>query len=111
MASNTTPRESMTLERLADGVPTKQEQQIQELQDDLAAEKDARREERFLFIVVSVILLNVVFFTVIPTLTGPLGLVVLELLVLVPLARRMGMDEVVRIINSVITRMAGKAGD
>jgi hypothetical protein len=111
MAVKFPPTGPMTIERLAESTPTKQEQQIQELQDDLAAERDARREERFVFVVVSVILLNVVFFSVIPTLTGPLGLVVLELLILVPLARRMGLDEVVRIINAVITRMAGKAAE
>ena len=101
----------MTLGRLAERVPTKQEQQIQELQNDLAEEKDARLEERFAFIVVGVILLDVVFFSVIPTLAGPLALVVLELLILIPLARRMGKDEVARIITAVITRMAGKSGE
>ena len=56
-------------------------------------------------------LLNVVFFAVMPTFGGPLALLVLELLVLIPLARRMGMQEIAAVLNSVITRLAGKASD
>ena len=91
-------------------IPTKQEQQIQELQDDLAAEKDARQEDRFFFLIAVVILFDIVFFTLMPTFGGPLALLVLQLLILIPLARRMGMEEVASILNGVITRLAGKAG-
>lgn len=90
--------------------PSKQEQQIQELQEDLTAEKDARKEDRFFFIIVVVILFDIVFFTLMPTFGGPLALLVLQLLILIPLARRMGMEEIAGILNGVITRLAGKAG-
>jgi hypothetical protein len=69
---------------------TKQEEQISELQEQLAQEKDARMEDRFVFIVAVVILLDVVFFTVMPSFGGPLALLILQLLVLIPLAKRMG---------------------
>ena len=95
---------------LAVSQPTKQEQQIQELQNDLAAEKDARQEDRFFFIIIVVILFDIVFFTLMPTFGGPLALLVLQLLILIPLARRMGMEEIAGILNGVITRLAGKAG-
>ena len=104
------PSSKRSFRELSTPVPTKQEQQIQELQDELTAEKDARREDRFIFIVVSVILLDIVFFTLMPTFGGPLALLVLELLVLIPLARRMGMEEIATIINGVMNRLAGKAG-
>lgn len=105
------PREPITLESLAEDVPSKQEQQIQELQEALTSERDARREDRFVFIVVTVILLDVVFFTLMPTFGGPLALVVLQLLILIPLARRMGMEEIAKLLSNVITRMAGKTSE
>lgn len=103
-------RAKKSFEGLATDPPTKQEQQIQELQEELTAEQDARKEDRFFFILTCVILLNIVFFTLMPTFGGPLALLVLELLILIPLARRMGMEEIAEIANGVITRLAGKAG-
>lgn len=105
--ANPQPLKSMS--GLAVAQPTKQEQQIQELQEDLAAEKDARREDQFVFIMASVILFDIVFFTLMPTSAGPISIVVLQLLVLLPLARKMGMDEIATILNGVITRLAGKS--
>jgi hypothetical protein len=99
-----------TLDGLKSSNPTKQEQQIQELQDELATEKDARQEDRFFFLIVVVILFDIVFFTLMPTFGGPLALLVLQLLILIPLARRMGMEEIASILNGVINRLAGKAG-
>jgi hypothetical protein len=106
-SGNPQPLKSMS--GLAVSQPTKQEQQIQELQDDLAAERDARREDQFVFIMASVILFDIVFFTSMPTSAGPISIVVLQLLVLLPLARKMGMDEIATILNGVIARLAGKS--
>ena len=91
--------------------PTRHDQVIQELQEALTEERDARKEDRFVFIVAVVILLDIVFFTVMPSFGGPLALLILQLLVLIPLARRMGMEEVAQLISRVIGRMAGKVGN
>lgn len=91
--------------------PSKQDQQIEELQEQLERERDGRNEDRFVGIVCLVLLLDVVFFSVMPTFGGPLALLVLELLILIPLARRMGMQEVAQILDRVLQRMAGKTGD
>ncbi|MCY4306167.1 MAG: hypothetical protein OXC62_15535 [Aestuariivita sp.] len=90
---------------------TSQDQSIQELEKELTAEKDARREERFFCIVICIIFFDVVCFTVMPNFGGPFAILVLELLILIPLARRMGMEEIAEILNSVITRLAGKGKD
>jgi hypothetical protein len=90
---------------------TLRDEQLSALQEELAAERDARREDRFIFIVALVILFNVVFFTVMPNFGGPLALLGLELLILIPLAKRMGMQEIAAMLDRVIHRMAGKAGD
>ena len=105
-----TPGEKIGFGELG-AAPTKTDQQIEELQERLAHERDARREDRFVFIAVTVLLLDIVFFSVMPTFGGPLALLVLELLILIPLAKRMGMEEIAQILSSVIHRMAGKASD
>jgi hypothetical protein len=91
--------------------PTLRDEQINALQESLAAERDARREDRFIFIVAFVILFDVAFFTVMPNFGGPLALLILELLILIPLARRMGMEEIAALIDRVLHRMAGKVDD
>jgi hypothetical protein len=87
----------------------KRDEQIDELQQQLTAEKDARREDRFVFIVVVVVLLDIVFFSVMPTFGGPIALLILQVLILVPLARRMGMEEVAQLLSRVLDRMADKS--
>lgn len=89
--------------------PSLIEQQLAKLQKKLEYEKDARKEDQFFFVVVCVILLNVVFFSVMPTFGGPLALLLLQLLILIPLARKMGMEEIATILSRVIDRIAGKS--
>lgn len=92
--------------------PTQRDRQIEELQQSLADEQDARREERFVFIVIGVLLLDVVFFTVMPSFGGPIALLVLQLLILVPLARRMGMQEIAELMDRVVSRVIpGRNGE
>lgn len=91
--------------------PDPRDEQIAELQERLTAEKDARNEERFIFIAVTVILFNVVFFSVMPSFGGPIALLILELLVLIPLASRLGMEEVKQILSRALDRVASKAQD
>ncbi|MEP7173722.1 MAG: hypothetical protein ABI705_09570 [Aestuariivirga sp.] len=90
---------------------SKQDKLIQELQERLTKEEDARKEDRFIAIVCLVLLLDVVFFSVMPSFGGPLALLVLELLILIPLAQRMGMQEIAKILSRVLHRMAGKTSD
>lgn len=89
--------------------PTKKDEQIDELQKDLAYERDARKEERFIFIVLFIIVFDIMLFTVMPTSGGPIAIVVLEILMLIPLAKRMGMEEVAKMLSRMLDRVAGKA--
>lgn len=82
--------------------------QISTLQEQLNYEKDARREERFIYIVLLIVLFDVVFFTVMPNFSGPLVLGILELLIVFPIARRLGMEEICEIVQSVIHRIADR---
>jgi hypothetical protein len=89
--------------------PTVKDNQIENLQKKLDYERDARREERFVYIVVMVILLDVVFFSIMPSFGGPIALLILELLILIPLAKRMGMEEIATILDRVLNRVAGNS--
>ena len=89
----------------------KSDEQLAQLQNDLQFEKDARHEERFVFIVICVMLLDVVFFSVMPSFAGPLALVILQLVVLIPLARRMGMEEISQMLSSVLNRAIDKGNN
>ncbi|MBS0498361.1 MAG: hypothetical protein JSR51_12025 [Proteobacteria bacterium] len=89
--------------------PTIKDDQIANLQKKLDYERDARLEERFIFIVILVILLDIVFFSIMPSFGGPLALLILELLILIPLAKRMGMEEIASILDRVLNNVAGNS--
>jgi hypothetical protein len=91
---------------LAQEEVSQKDKQIQLLQDSLENEKDKRKEERFIFICVVILLLNVVFFSVLDNFTGPIALIILELLVLIPLARTMGVEEAAKLMSRVIERIS-----
>lgn len=65
------------IDKLLADLPDTRDEQIAELQKKLDGERDARQEERFAFIVLLVLLLDVVFFSVLDTLAGPIALLVL----------------------------------
>ena len=88
---------------------TERDIQIAELQSALTEEKDARREDRFIFIMVCIILLDAMLFTVMDNWIAPIVLVALEFVVLIPLARRLGVEEAVRILSRFLDRLAASA--
>ena len=84
---------------------------LKALQDELTAERKMRLEERFVGIVCLVIILDVVFFSVMPSFGGPIALLIFELLILIPLARRMGMKEIAKMLDGVLERLTLQARD
>lgn len=103
--------ETKKFQAIVDPEISRKDDQIAELQDQLSYERDARKEDRFAFILGLILLLNVVFFSIMPSFGGPLALLILELLVLIPLARRMGMEEVATILSRVLHRMSGRGDE
>ena len=79
-----------------------------ELSQKIAALKDARNEERLIFIMLIIILLDVVFFTTIPTWTGPLALTLIQGFVLFILAKKMGMEDTCALIDKLLNRTIEK---
>ena len=85
--------------------PKAPDRKIVELEKALSDEINARKEERFIFAVVSILLLDVVFFSVLDGWGGPIALVVVELLLLVLVARRMGVEAVSEFLDGVLGRI------
>lgn len=72
------------------------------LETQLQAERDARSEERFVWIVVVTILVDVLWFRNAANALLPLVVLILELIVLLVLARRMGIDDVVQLVDRIL---------
>ena len=95
-------REMRELESLLKHETTKRDEQIQQLEQLLSEEKDSRKQERFLGILGVLILLNVIFLTPMRTWGGPVYILILEVIALVLLARRMGLQEASQIIDRIL---------
>lgn len=91
---------------LVDQEVSLKDKQIEILQTQLEDERDKRKEDRFIFIFIIIILLDVVFFSVQENFAGPIALVLLELLILIPLARKLGVEEAAQIMDRIIGRIA-----
>lgn len=91
---------------------TKKDAEIDRLSNQLAEEKDARKEERFGWIVALVTVLNVVILGEMESLFAPIVIFVLELLALLVLARRSGIEYIELLISRAIgavTRHIGRS--
>ena len=76
------------------------------LEDALEKEKDGRKEERFIWILVTTILLNVCFFMSMQSFTVPLIIGLLQLVGFVLVARKLGMEEVVQLFDRMLSTIA-----
>lgn len=80
---------------------------VAQLERNLEAERNARNEERFGWIVTFVIGFDVFAFYLMSTWTGPLVIGIFELLGLTVLAQRLGIDEVLPLLDK-LTSLATK---
>ena len=83
---------------------------LDQLQKKLESEKGARSEERFVWIMVTVILVDVLWFRNAQNPTIPIVVLVLELVLLLVLAKRMGVPELMLIFERIINRIGQPGG-
>lgn len=69
------------------------------LADELQYEKDARREERFMFIAALIIVIDAFFFMHMQTWSAPIVIGLVELVLLTVYARHCGINEVVQLLD------------
>ena len=84
------------------------DQVVNFLQSALEKEREERKEDRFIFILVSVVLLDVVLFSAMPNFGGPIALLILQLFIVIMLARRLGLREAHRLLAGFLDRLAGR---
>jgi len=82
--------------------PDAKDEQIASLEESLVKEKDARSEERFLFVLAIVILIDLMIFPSMQTWGAPVAILVLQVLLVVPLARRCGVEEAARLVDRLL---------
>lgn len=79
---------------------------LDNLANELEAERDARKEERFIMILGFIVLADALIFSNMETWTGPLVIGVIELVGLAVLARKWGVQEVAQFLAMFFQRMA-----
>lgn len=104
------PEDEELIAAIFSDTPTDKDRQIEELQEEIVREKDARNEDRFFFIAVCVLLFNIMIFNSMSNTSAPIAILILELLILVPLAQRLGMQEIATRLDRALHRMSGQGG-
>lgn len=79
---------------------------IQQLENQLEAERDHRREDRFLAVVIVMILLDLLLLNSSQAISVPLIVLVLELLFLIVVAKRLGVEQIAGILDRLLNRFA-----
>ncbi|MDT8894218.1 hypothetical protein RSO41_06080 [Halomonas sp. I1] len=83
-------------------------QAVEDLSERLQAEQDARKEERFLFVLIGLTLLNLHTFTSATTWTTPIVIGLLQLIGLAIYARRCGVEELEKLVDKFLSAMPGR---
>ncbi|GEM_PF-3044281 len=81
---------------------TPKDRQINELQEDLAAEQKARKVDVFLFILVGTIVLDIHVFSSMQSWAGPVSILALEVLLLLVLAERFDISIVEQAVDKAL---------
>ena len=70
--------------------------------------EDARKEERFYSILILVILLDVVLFDAVEGTLVPVVIMVLELILLIPVAKRLGLEGIAELLSILVRRITAE---
>lgn len=94
-------------DEIVDGGPPsdKRDEKIAELEGKLEATRDERNEERFIWILVLMIVFNAGVFPHMQNFGGPTGILVIELILLVVLGRRLGVDDIKMITDKILDKL------
>lgn len=76
--------------------------QLEELQSEVQVLKDAKNEERFLFGLCVAVLLNVIFFSHMDGWGGPLSILLLELVIMMMMARKLGVEDITEMLDKYL---------
>ena len=103
------PKNAHLLLDNSDG-PSKKDELIDALQASLNEERDARKEERFVWLVIVVLMFDAFTFPSMATWTGPFVIGLIQILLAIVLGRRWQMDEIWTITTKIVDKLDGKIG-
>ncbi len=84
------------------GDATKKDAQIADLQAEIQQLENGNNEDRFVFGLIILILLDVIFFSHTDGWGAPLAILILELIVIMMMAKRLGVEEITNILDKYI---------
>jgi hypothetical protein len=88
--------------------PSKKDELIESLQTALQHEIDARREERWIWLVAIIVVFNALVFAQMNTWTGPLMIGLIEIIALIAVGRRWQMDHIWTLTEKLVDKWDGK---
>lgn len=80
------------------------------LQEEVVRLKDARLEERFIWIVICTVLVDVLWFRSVSNPALPIVVMILELIILMILAKRMQIEDVQALMERIVYGMGKQGG-
>lgn len=90
--------------------PTRKDELIQSLQSQLDDERDRRKEERFIWLVIVILMFDAFTFPAMQTWTGPIIIGLIQLIIVIVLGRRWQMDEIWTLTTKLIDKWDGRLG-
>lgn len=94
MNQENAPNNKSDFSRLKAQTPDKKDEEIATLQDAIVNAKNSLLEIHFLYILVIIIIVDIIAFSNMETWGGPISILFLEIVLLVVLGRRLGVDDV-----------------
>lgn len=88
-----------------------QDEALAALERENQALKDARLEERFCWIVFSIILFDMAVFSTVQATGVPIAILFLQLLLIIVLARKCGVEQIVRFIDKILDGWMKRGSD
>lgn len=95
-----------TLFRL-DVTPSGIDEALDAVQRELTAEQDARREERFVWMCVVIMLFDIFTFKEMETWSGPVIIGVIQVIFIIAVGRKWGMDHIWTITERIVDKWNG----
>lgn len=81
-----------------------------EMESELAKAKDGRLQERFGVILAALIVFDVWAFSGMETWTAPLAILIVELFLIIVVARACGIEDIVELVSSIVKSIGDRAG-
>lgn len=89
---------------------TPQDEALAKLEEQIESLRDALREERFCWILLCIILFDTAIFASVKTTGVPIAIVLLEIGFLVVLAKKLGVEQIVRLVDRIIDGWSKRGG-